>query len=77
MELKPGLIFADPQTGFTWKISHPWISRWRKRQIGWICQRAAFHLLQDPVSYWREEDITNLLQGLKSTEKNTPTPARS
>ncbi|MEW5860999.1 MAG: hypothetical protein AB1861_27105 [Cyanobacteriota bacterium] len=74
MELKAGLMFADPQTGFTWKISHPWISRWRKRQIGWICQKVAFHPLQDSVSYWREEDITNVLKEL--TQKNTPTPAR-
>ena len=76
MEVKAGLIFADPQTGFTWKISDPWISRWRKRQIGWICQRAAFHPLQDLVSYWREDDISKLLQEVILTKNNAPAKAR-
>ncbi len=73
MELKAGLIFVDPQTGFTWKMSTPWINRWRKRQMGWICQRAAFHPLQDPVSYWREDDITKVLTKVRLAENNTLT----
>jgi hypothetical protein len=73
MQLEPGFIFKDPVTGFTWKISHPWSSRWQKRQIGWICTRAAFHPLQDPMSQWKECDIINLLKPIEP-EKN---PANS
>lgn len=62
MQFEPGFIFKDPLTGFTWKISQPWISRWQKRQIGWICIRAGFHPLQDPMSQWKEHDIINVLK---------------
>ena len=65
MQLEPGFIFQDPLTGFTWKISQPWISRWQKRQIGWICTRAGFHPLQDPMSQWKECDIINRLKPIE------------
>ena len=59
MQLKKGYIFQDPKTDFTWKIDHPWVSRWSKRQLGWICKRAGFNPLQLPVSNWYEQDIIN------------------
>jgi hypothetical protein len=61
MKLEVGFIFTDSQTGFSWKIASPWLSRWRKQQIGWICQRAGFHPLQDPISSWKEHEILPLL----------------
>jgi hypothetical protein len=61
MKLEVGFIFTNPETDFSWKIASPWLSRWRKQHIGWICQRAGFHPLQDPISYWKEQEILPLL----------------
>lgn len=68
MQVEVGFVFQDPKTGFTWRVSRPWVSRWRKRQLGWICKRAGFHPLQDPVSNWYACDIINALQQAESKE---------
>jgi hypothetical protein len=57
MQLETGFMFTDPKTDYTWEIAHPWLSRWRKQQVGWICKRAGFNPLQYPVSNWYEHDI--------------------
>lgn len=62
MQLETGLIFTEPKTHFTWEITYPWVSRWRKQQVGWICKRAGFNPLQDPVSHWYEHDIIRCIQ---------------
>jgi hypothetical protein len=67
MQLGVGFIFTDPRTNFTWEIVHPWVSRWRKRQLGWICKRAGFNPLQYPVSNWYEDDIISVLKQVELT----------
>ncbi len=68
MQLKAGFVFKDPKTDFTWKISHPWVNRWTKRQVGWLCKKVGPHLEQYPVSRWSEREIMNILEQVEPTE---------
>ncbi len=70
MLLETGITFKDPKTDFTWKISNPWMSRWKKRQVGWICKKVGRHPEQCLVSNWFEHEIVNLLNQAKSTKQS-------
>ncbi|HEY9668549.1 MAG TPA: hypothetical protein V6C91_17205 [Coleofasciculaceae cyanobacterium] len=61
MQLEPGILFKDPTTDFVWQISTPWMNWNRKKQVGWICQRAGFHPEQPSVSKWFEHEIIHVL----------------
>jgi hypothetical protein len=68
MQIEAGFVFTDPNTDFTWKISQPWVNRWHKRQIGWICKKVGPHPEQCSVSNWYEHEIINLLKQAEITQ---------
>jgi hypothetical protein len=72
MQVEVGFVFKDPKTDFTWKISHPWVKRWKKRHVGWICKKVGPHPEQCLVSNWYEHEIINLLKPVESTKKANP-----
>ncbi|HEY9636603.1 MAG TPA: hypothetical protein V6D14_24600 [Coleofasciculaceae cyanobacterium] len=69
MQVEAGLVFKDPDTDFIWKTSHPWIDRWQKKQIGWICKKVGPNPEQCPVSNWYEPEIIHIVKQAKSTKK--------